>query len=106
MDKIKKEEKDEYKYFKKNKNYYNDISNIKKSFNSYINKSLLKYTENNLNSFILKNDNSKSFSKKLNKYKEFYNFEVDKINIYNYNKFDNITYRTLLVNKFKNNNFI
>ena len=104
--KIISKEKDQHKQLKISNNYYNGTPNIKKSFNSYINRALLKYPENNINSLFLKKYNSKSFRGKINRFKEFYNFHCDKIDIYNFNKFDNITYKTLSVNKPKNNNFI
>ena len=82
---------------KKMKTYYNinGENMIKKSFNYFINKSLLNYKDNKI-----KNDNNfddyenKSFNYIL-KNNEFFNFNIDKINNYSFNKFDNVTYKTL-----------
>lgn len=70
----------------------------KKSFNSYINQALLNYQNNNMNikSYMVKN---KSFHNLFKKNKEFYYFDYDQINKYNYQKFDNITYKTINNNK-------
>ena len=70
----------------------------KKSFNSYINQALLNYQNNNMNikSYMTKN---KSFHNLFKKNKEFYYFDYDQINKYNYQKFDNITYKTINNNK-------
>lgn len=79
-------------------NSYKDNYN-KKSFNSYINQALLNYQNNNMNiikSYMVKNE---SFYNFLKKNKEFYYFDFDQINKYNYQKFDNITYKTINNNK-------
>jgi len=74
---------------------YNDESMIKKSFNYFINKSLLNYKDNKIK--IDKNvDNYEEKSFNYNsKNNEFFKFNIDKINIYSFNKFDNVTYKTL-----------
>ena len=96
--KINKKEKE---YNDGNKSY--DIYNLnwnKKSFNNYINKILLKNKINNImNKIYLKKDKSNSFSYKIKKLNKFYNFDYDKIDIYNYNKFDNIAYKSIKSNK-------
>ena len=75
-----------------NNSYENNYN--KKSFNSYINQALLNYQNNNMNikSYMVKN---KSFHNLFKKNKEFYYFDYDQINKYNYQKFDNITYKTI-----------
>ena len=52
-----------------------------------------------MNKIYLKKDKSNSFSYKIKKLNKFYNFDYDKIDIYNYNKFDNITYKSIKSNK-------
>jgi len=69
----------------------------KKTFNYYINKSLLNNKEHNKNINTL--EYNKSFSHRIKSLNEFYRYDCDKINIYNYNKFDNITYKSLTLNK-------
>ena len=79
------------------KSYYNysDESMIKKSFNYFVNKSLLKYKDNKSKSNKNFDDcEGKSFIYNL-KSNEFFKFNIDKINNYSFNKFDNVTYKTL-----------
>ena len=66
----------------------------KKSHNYYIIKSFLKPKVNKKFEYLNKKD-SNSFSNKINKFNKFYDFDCDKIDIYNFNKFDNITYKTI-----------
>ena len=85
-------------------NYYDLKDNFlqKKSYNYYIIKSILKSKDNNKYEYMNKK-NSNSFSHKLNIFNEFYDFDCDKISIYNFNKFDNVTYKTISNKKYINN---
>ena len=64
-----------------------DSTHIKKSYNSYINKSLLEKNKKSLNrSFSL-------FNLKIKKMNEFYKFNLDEIDQYNLSKIDGVTYK-------------
>ena len=64
-----------------------DSTHIKKSYNSYINKSLLEKNKKSLNrSFSL-------FNLKIKKINEFYKFNLDEIDQYNLAKIDGVTYK-------------
>ena len=91
-ERIRKENKD------KNESYeVYDLSSTKKSFNCYINKLLLKNEDKTTR--ILNKEKLNSYCRKMRQINEFYNYDCDKIDIYNYNKFDKITYKNVTCNK-------